>query len=892
MRVFALLVTLLMSGSVFAKSVQQDLVKQDIVWTTPSVDAAGSMPIGNGEVVLNAWVDARTSEICLLIARTDALSEIARILKIGRVRVKLTPNPFVGGSFEQRLDLYNGQIHFRGKDASLTLFVDSDNHVVHLTGTSKLPVIAQVTTDNWRDTDRPLPEIDFNSAWSAKGAPVALVESADVPIDRRRNNQIGWYHTNRSSIVPVLLAEQTLTGLNGTFDPLLGRTFGAVISGAEMTAEGKTKLVSQSPSKAINVNIAVHTNRELSAWESETVTLLARSPSEAASARTKKWWNQYWDRSYVFVEEKLPSKAIPDNDFPIRRGQDSNGQNMLPGSIREWKYSNSVDPKQVEQDFGHWLDSMDSDVPFHPKDLTLRAYIHLTELKPGRIFDKLTAGRNDGFLLDTHPGDSLRFIVGDKEITAKGVLTVGKTYAVEASFNSATGEAKIFLDGKQVASSPAELGSPITRGYTLQRYVQACQGRGNLPIKFNGGYYTVEPTAMGRQTNSDFRNWGDAFWFQNTRHVYHPMLANGDFDMMEPFWRLYEDALPLAKSRAASYHGVKGAYFPETMTAFGTYAGSDYGWDRKGLKPNEVQCPWWDDAWNQGLELVNLMLDRFDYTQDRAFLTKRVLPMADEVLAYFDSRFKRDGKGKLLIDPTQVVETYWDGVVNDMPVVSGLHRILGRLNSLPAGAVKPSQASTYSRLLGELPELPLEVRDGKRQLSPAEKYIKKESNVENGELYAVWPFGTASLAQSKLVVEAKNAYATRKNRLDTGWGYDGNVAAMLGMTEEAARILNVKVRNSHPAYRWPATWGPNFDWLPDQNHGGNLMTQTHLMLMQCEPMELGGAIRLLPAWPKDWDVKFRLFAPGKTVIECDFRNGKVEKLSVTPETRRKDIIMP
>ncbi len=889
MRTIALLLGLLMAVSGLAISVREELARQDVVWTTPSMDAAASMPIGNGEVVLNAWVDARTSEICLLIARTDSLSEISRILKVGRIRVKLTPDPFKSGGFEQRLDLYNGRILFRGSGVGLSLFVDSQAHVVHLTGTSKTPVSMTVRTDNWRNSDRVLPDSDANSAWSAKGAPVQLLESADVPIHREKWNQIGWIHTNRTSIVPVLLQEQSLQGLAGVTDPLLGRTFGAIIDGSGLVATDTGQLVSSAASKTINLRIAVHTNQNLSSWERETSELLSRSAIKVAKQRTSGWWNRFWERSHVFVGEKPAPRAIPDNNFPIRKGRDSDGGNVFPGSILDWKYVGSIQANKVQKEFANSSGAMQEGIPFHPKDLTLQALIELKEARPGRIFDKLTAGRNDGFLLDNYPGKALRFIVGDLELSTGAILEVGKQYRVEATYDSKSGQAKILVDGKIVASTQPETGSPITRGYTLQRFVQACQGRGNYAIKFNGGYFCVEPTAMGRQSNPDFRNWGDAFWFQNTRHMYHPMLASGDFEMMEPFWRLYENALPLAKSRAASYHGVKGAYFPETMTSFGTYAGSDYGWNREGLKPNEVQCPWWDDAWNQGPELVNLMLDRYDYTQDRKFLTDRVLPMADEVLAYFDSRFKRDLNGKLLIDPTQVVETYWEGVVNDMPVVAGLHRILARLASLPAN---PRQLATYRRLASELPALPIETQRGKRQLAPAEIYLPKISNVENGELYAVWPFGNASLNQPKLINEARNAYATKKNQLDTGWGYDGNVAALLGLTDEAARILNVKVRNSNRAFRWPATWGPNFDWLPDQNHGGNLLNQTHLMLMQCEPLELGGAIRLLPAWPKDWDVTFRLFAPGNTVVECEYRAGVIEKLKVSPETRRKNLILP
>ena len=164
--------------------------------------------------------------------------------------------------------------------------------------------------------------------------------------------------------------------------------------------------------------------------------------------------------------------------------------------------------------------------------------------------------------------------------------------------------------------------------------------------------------------------------------------------------------------------------------------------------------------------------------------------------------------------------------------------------------------------------------------------------MENGELYAVWPFNLVSVGHPKLLAEAKVAYQNRKNHLDTGWGYDGNVAALLGMTNEAGRILNVKVRNSHPAYRWPATWGPNFDWLPDQNHGGNLLNTTHLMLLQADPLEAGGAIRVLPAWPKDWDVSFKLHAPGDTIVECVFEKGTIKFLKISPATRRVDLVLP
>lgn len=59
------------------------------------------------------------------------------------------------------------------------------------------------------------------------------------------------------------------------------------------------------------------------------------------------------------------------------------------------------------------------------------------------------------------------------------------------------------------------------------------------------------------------------------------------------------------------------------------------------------------------------------------------------------------------------------------------------------------------------------------------------------------------------------------------------------------------------------------------------------MLMQT----IGDQILIFPAWPKEWDVDFKLHAPGNTTVECCLVNGKITKLNVTPETRSKDVIV-
>ena len=52
------------------------------------------------------------------------------------------------------------------------------------------------------------------------------------------------------------------------------------------------------------------------------------------------------------------------------------------------------------------------------------------------------------------------------------------------------------------------------------------------------------------------------------------------------------------------------------------------------------------------------------------------------------------------------------------------------------------------------------------------------------------------------------------------------------------------------------------------------------------------SIVLFPAWPcAEWDVQFKLHAPGQTVIEGELKDGKLASLSVTPASRRADVVM-
>lgn len=897
----------------------QDLDAVDVVWRTPCTGPEQSMPIGNGEVGCNVWCTA-DGVVHGLVARTDSFSEASRLLKLGAFALPLRrPDP--GEFFEQRLQLADGAIRVTIGEGPArvvaSVFVDSDADVVHLVVDNEAMRSGELRLHSWRQSERRLLGDELASSWTMKDAPaeVEVIESADVREAPREllgpegGAALLLRHGNQSSVVAFTAARQGLPA-DAVADLLLGRTFGLVAVG-EGAGFGSSPdqdhlplLTGTRQQHAFRIAapcLQVGADADAAAaFRGAASQALAASPRLAAGERTRAWWRSFWQRSWIFVDGDATA-AIPANSHPLRLGVDSGGGNRFVGSLDEVVLFDAATGGRelFRATPGSNLPQLVDDLRTFPatRGLRITATIRQQDAHPiGRIVDKLTAGRNDGFLFDTHPGRSLRLIVGDRELLAKDVLRAGQRHAVEAAFDAASGRLTIHCDGALVADSAAGHAptsdpaprSRLTQALVLQRWVQACGGRGRFPIKFNGSIFTVEPAPTGGQPfDADWRRWGDCFWWQNTRLPYYPMLAQGDFEMQDPLFRLYRATLPAALARANTWHGKNGAYWPETMTPFGTHANGDYGWQRDGLPASKVLCPWWEYARNQGLELLALMLDRYDYERDERFFREQLLPIAVPVLQWFADAYPRRDDGTLRLTPTQSLETHWHAVEDDLPTVAGLHWCLTRLCTMAPKLVPQQQLAAWAALARALPPMPRRTHDGVELLAPAAKYEPSRQNCESPELYAVFPFRLFGLGKPGLDL-ARRTFASRHDRFTNGWPQDGQAAALLGLVDEAQQNVLAKLQNSHRGHRFPVMWGPNFDWCPDQCHGSNLLDTVQRMLLQAD----GDRILLLPCWPKQWNVSFRLCAPRRTVVECEFRDGEVKRLVVTPAERRGDVVLP
>jgi len=444
----------------------------------------------------------------------------------------------------------------------------------------------------------------------------------------------------------------------------------------------------------------------------------------------------------------------------------------------------------------------------------------------------------------------------------------------------------IFPEGTEEAKA-------VGRAYALQRWIQAGAGRGAYPIKFNGSLFTVDGMDFNKKkgewsdTGPDWRKWGGCYWFQNTRFPYWAMLYSGDYDQMEPLWKMYREAMPVLKERTKTYFNHDGIYCSETMHPWGLNRQSDFGKNNKEFIPANAFMRW---NWDSGLELSQMMLDRYAHAPSEEFAKTTLVPIADEVVTFYEQHYPKPEAGKARFAPSMSLETHHTAE-DPLPVIVGLRTVLGRLLELPESLTTPEQRKNWSRFLAELPEAPMAEENGKRWLLPARTYSERR-NSENPELYAVFPYRAYGLGKPDLET-ALETWNRRIVKNTGGWRQDPIQAALLGLTDDAKKdvITNVANSTSHLVLpkpsRFPAFWGPNMNALPDQDHGSVTLIALQRMLMQCD----GDTIRLAPAWPKDWNANFKLHAPKNTTVEGRVENGKVSDLKVTPESRRKDVII-
>jgi hypothetical protein len=704
------------------------------------------------------------------MAQSGAFDENNLMMKLGRVKLRLFPNPFAGPVFRQELVLRDGYVTISGSNgklsASVDIWVDIINATVHVEVNSNQKISAEASYESWRYRDRES-KGKLNNATSWKWGPPrpVIIYKDSIGFD---NNSVLFYHHNRDTgtIFDATVAQQQLGSVKDSlFNPLRGLTSGGLMHSKNMRPAGTYsgqyvdadfmgwKLKSNSAAKKLEVLVTLATdNVPVKFLYNKLVKSMTNAAVMATEARqnTLKFWHELWDRSFIYIQ-----------------------------------------PKKKDTSASSWQ-----------------------------------AGRN----------------------------------------------------------------------YQLFRYMLACNENGSFPTKFNGGLFTYDPrfTDSTIKGTPDFRNWGGGIHTaQNQRLVYWPMLKSGDFNLMKPQFDFYLSILRNAELRSQTYWHHDGACFTEQMENFGLPVAVEYGWKRPaGYDPGMEYNAWLEYEWDTVLEFCLMMLETERY--QNADITNYI-PLIESCLRFFNEHYQYlaklrgskvfDAQGHLVLYPGSAGETY-KMAYNATSTIAALKTVLTRLLELPGRYISDSAMQQWKTMLDRIPPISYRTINGYTTIAPA-KLWERVNNTESMQLYTLFPWGIHGIGKpgyDTALNTWKHDTDAIKFRNHIGWKQDNIFAARLGLSNEAAALTLAKLKNS--GRRFPAFWGPGYDWAPDHNWGGSGMIGLQEMLMQVD----GKKILLFPAWPKEWDVHFKMHAPYNTTVEATLKGGKIESLLVVPEERRKDVV--
>ena len=108
------------------------IAENDVTWPALGTNENDSMPIGNGDLAANVWTE-QNGDVVLLVAKADAWTESGKLVKLGRVRVQINPNPFAAATnFIQVLRLENGSIELKSGENAARIWIDANHPVLHV----------------------------------------------------------------------------------------------------------------------------------------------------------------------------------------------------------------------------------------------------------------------------------------------------------------------------------------------------------------------------------------------------------------------------------------------------------------------------------------------------------------------------------------------------------------------------------------------------------------------------------------------------------------------------------------------------------------------------------------------------------------------------------------
>ena len=393
-----LVVAFLMAGLIRAATAGiPGLETYNVVWDTPSRDASGAMPLGNGDLAASVYA-LEDGDLYLLLAKSDALTFCGDIFKTGRVKVSLSPNPFEKGKpFRQTLDLLTGSIRIEAGGVQVRVWADANRNVLHVQVTSPEPVQVRADPDVWERSLLACPANKIARESFPAVPPQDTFLAGTGNADEALQNPAIWYFwVGDASVYPLDLRDYRVEEMAQSFpDPFRFGTFGNLL---DVTVDGK-----RAPSRAVSgtsVDVRVYALRmqtpEPAREWGDAIRKMAERPVEVAADWEAHcaWWRDFWARGWICASDTrvdASARNMLKGEYAGGRADDADGAALVSRAYmvnRFFMASQSRGPYQAKFNGGLFTQQLrvDKERPFAVRQVDGSWLTHEDDRMWGRRF--------------------------------------------------------------------------------------------------------------------------------------------------------------------------------------------------------------------------------------------------------------------------------------------------------------------------------------------------------------------------------------------------------------------------------------------------------------------------------------------------------------------------
>eukprot|EP01084_Bolivina_argentea_P215955 366763_1 len=301
------------------------------VWTTPGTSQWGSLPIGNGDLTANVWldnvninksvVDANNYDIWLSFSKSDSYDITGQWLKVIQLKYSLNPPISINNNkFKEILFLSNASILIETNNYKILIWIDINDDILYIETKQLLNNSFSVQTEliSWRKQNNFDVSQATGDSFCYNPNFVPILSDNILPNGCNLTNKIMFYHRNEynnnskwQSQFTYKMEEQFLDSyLNEIKDPYYNLTFGAILTlNNAININSNTLIVNNISNVSIlNFNFLTKQTHTINEWINDICLqsinnnkIIKLNKLIKKKKNNAKWWNNFWNRSQIEI---------------------------------------------------------------------------------------------------------------------------------------------------------------------------------------------------------------------------------------------------------------------------------------------------------------------------------------------------------------------------------------------------------------------------------------------------------------------------------------------------------------------------------------------------------------------------------------------------------------